>query len=31
LPDIEPIDLREQDLACRQSLVRHVLRRHGSE
>ena len=27
----EVIDLREQDLACRESLIRHVVQRHGSE
>jgi hypothetical protein len=31
LPDAERIDLREQGLALRQSLVRHVLQRHGSK
>jgi hypothetical protein len=31
LPDAELIDLRDHDLACRQSLIRHVLRRHRSE
>jgi hypothetical protein len=29
--DAEVVDLRTQDLERRQGLVRHVLRRHGSE
>jgi hypothetical protein len=31
LPDGEVIDLRDQDLEQRKGLIRHVLRRHGSE